>query len=777
MSAPAQVRPRPPAAEPGSTRRTLRALLASALGVLPLCELFTDVRWVFEIWVAMLVTIAPAAILRSRRAPRVWHTWLGLLLVVLWLTAKYLPDHALGGLLPTVGSWHDIGTLLTQLHDTTRNGVAPVHTTLAIKFVLAAVLSLLAALVDFIAVVGRRGALAGVPLLVVYTVSGAVPRHPVAWLYFAGAAIGFLLLLSIDADDEMRSWGRLIPRTGDARQTPGLVVSGPRIAAIALATAVILPLFAPSSPTNLIADAFHNNSGGGGGGLGGGFGAGGISLDPFDALKGDLQRAKPVNLFTVTLAGASATEPGYLRANVLSNYTDKGWSVLRHGGRESVADTGFQTEPEMPLRPTVNYTARIAISGLSDNPPIFGKPVAVDGVDSSTNWSTEDELLVGSRVRHDQQFVEQVAQPAPTIAELRATGTDYPPGVQVARQVPTAMPKMVTALVARLTRGLTSPYDKARALHNYFTDPVNGFTYSLATKAGDSGSDLVDFLTNKVGFCQQYAAAMGIMLRMAGLPARVVLGYTHPPADRAGRFTVTTNDAHSWVEVYFPGQGWIPFDPTPLAGIDGGSRADLPWAPHPRSQQGNGQDVPTVHRSVNPRATVRGSTASGADSSAGQHGAPLVTEPVLWAGLVLVFGALLALIPAGTRWQRRRRRLRAAVDGDPDPLWAELSATAVDLGYVWSPARTPRQVAGWLGRQIDPPAQRSLATLASAVEVSRYAPIGRRTDPGELIDELRTVEARLRAERSRSVRVAARLVPASLGWRRVRITLPRRRRR
>ena len=76
----------------------------------------------------------------------------------------------------------------------------------------------------------------------------------------------------------------------------------------------------------------------------------------------------------------------------------------------------------------------------------------------------------------------------------------------------------------------------------------------------------MDFLDTKIGFCQQYAAAMGVMLRKAGVPARVVLGYMHPMPDGNGKFTVTTFDAHAWVEAYFTGIGWVPFDPTPVDG-------------------------------------------------------------------------------------------------------------------------------------------------------------------------------------------------------------------
>lgn len=778
MTAPAQVSPRPASAQPGSVRRTVRALIASALGVLPLCELFTDVRWVFEIWLAMLIAVAPAAILRRWQRPSVLHTWLGLALVVVWLTARYLPEHAWGGLIPTAASRHDVSTLLSQVHETTTSGVAPVHTTLAIKFVLSAMLALLAALVDLIAVVGRRGALAGVPLLVVYTVSGAVPRHPVSWVLFTAAAAGFLLLLSIDADDEVRGWGRLIPRSGDARPVAALAVSGPRIAAIALVVAVVLPLLAPARPANLIANAFHNKHGSGGG-LGGGFGAGGgVALDPFDALKGDLQRSKPVNLFTVTLDSSPAAQPFYLRANVLTNYSDQGWSAGRHGGTESIRGTSYDTAPPaLSQRPTVNFTARIGVTGLADNPPIFGRPVSVEGVDGATNWSRDDELLLGTRVHNGQQITEEVAQPAPTRADLDSASADYPGDVLSARQVPPTMPRFVTDVVDQLTGRLSTPYAKARALSDYFTDPTNGFTYNLTTKAGDSGSELVDFLTNKVGFCQQYAAAMGIMLRMAGVPARVVLGYTHPLADQSGSFTVTTNDAHAWVEAYFVGVGWIPFDPTPLAGIDGGTRADLPWAPHPRSNSAAGNDVPTVSRTARPATSTTGSASSNPGAGATHRGGPSISWPVVWVLGALLVLVLLALIPAAARWRRRQGRLRAAGRGDPDPLWAELSDTAIDLGYVWSPARTPRQVAGWLGRQVDTPGARSLDTLASAVEVARYAPPDRHGERNPLVDELRTIEARLRAQRSRSVRVSARLLPASLGWRRFRFAVPRRKRR
>ncbi len=168
------------------------------------------------------------------------------------------------------------------------------------------------------------------------------------------------------------------------------------------------------------------------------------------------------------------------------------------------------------------------------------------------------------------------------------------------------MPVVVSNLVASITAGKATPYDKARALSTYFTDPANGFIYSLATKGGESGSDLVDFLTTgKAGFCQQYAAALAVMLRVANIPARVVLGYSHAAPNAAGQFEVTSDDAHAWVEAYFQGVGWVPFDPTPLTGADAGRAVALPWAPHPATAVvANGADPKNA--GLNPEADLGG---------------------------------------------------------------------------------------------------------------------------------------------------------------------------
>jgi transglutaminase-like putative cysteine protease len=771
-----------PPAEPADTatgggrqevRRTLLALLASALGVFPLCDLFVDRGWLIDVWLSMLIVIGPAAILRRRRPASAGQIWIGVALLVPWLTVNFVRSHAVFAVLPFAGAWHDVGRLMSDLHSTTTDEVAPVHTTVAIRLAVCALLGLIAALVDLLAVVGRRGALAGVPLLVVFTISGAVPRQPVTWYFFALAAVGFLILLALDSSDDLQRWGHYVPRSSrGARRRAAGAVSGQRIAAAAVVAAVVLPIFIPSDSRNFVANLFHPARSADATGFGadavsaGGSGTGGI--DPFAALRGQLNRDRRIQLLTVktssadpTFATAKGAQPFYLRTNVLPVFAGDGWRPGPEGSLEDLSDTQYPSAPGTEFEPrVVRYSAQITVTGLRSNPPVFATPTAISGLDSKTKWSPQNQLLIGSRVDGGQTIQESVAQPQPTQSDLNAA-TDKDPALAPWLKLPT-ISTYVRDLTARTVAKATTPYQKARAISDFFADPNNDFFYSLQTQNGDSGDDLTDFLKKRVGYCQQFAAAMGVMLRLAGVPARVVLGYAHDVPDAEGAFSVTTYDAHAWVEAYFSGIGWVPFDPTPIAGISGGQTNDLAWAPHDKiapQSPGGGQSLPTASPSTRASAPIQPPAAAGLSDNSGTW------RVLLGALIVLAVVALVLLIPAFVRWRRRRHRLRQARHGDTDALWAELSDTAVDLGYVWSTARTPRQVANWLGGS-SRTADGSLQSLTASVERARYAPSATASG-SQLTHDLAAVEAGLRSRRSGRERLQARFWPASLGWSRV----------
>ncbi len=745
-------------------RRTLIGLVGSALAVLPLLQILTDGAWVLDAWTAMAVAILPAAALRLRQPPRAVHLLPGVLLVILLLTMRYVPDNAVGGVLPLHGAWSDIAALSNQVGDTIRNGTAPLVSTPAIRMVLSAQLVLLAVAIDLIAVVARRPALAGIPFLLVFTLAGAVPRHGVGWLWFALAAVGYLLLLSSDSRDELARWGRMMPRTHTGAAAAGQASAGRRIALIAIVVAVAAPFVIPIRSGDLIADVLHN---GVGDGIGNGKGNGGVGLSAFASLKGRLTRSSPITLFTVDGASTSGSQPFYLRQEVLDFYDGRGWTSHGSGSTEGLDATEYAGTPfgATSVRDSTSYQVTIRIDRLVGNAPVFGMPSAMSGLPAEYGWSPQTDLVVGSGIHGGTTYTEQVRQPDPTVPELQSANPVADPGVSAWLQLPPNIPSQVSKQLSQLIEGKTTSYDKARAISDYFTNPVNGFVYSLQTKDGDSGSDLVDFLTNKTGYCQQFAAAMGVMLRMAGIPARIVLGYTHPVPDSKGHFVVTTDDAHAWVEAYFGSIGWVPFDPTPLATGPGTRAVALPWAPHAPGSGAGGEVDPQKHTgSVTGTGALDTSSGQPLSTSASRHGGGL--PGWLTSLLVAVGGGLLVLllVPANVRWTRRRARIRAAAHG-PDPLWAELADTAVDLGYVWSPVRTPRQVVRWLGREgLSPEAAGSLQTLARAVEQSRYAPPSQPIRRDDLVGDLREISGALRATRTRADRVRARLLPSSLPW-------------
>jgi transglutaminase-like putative cysteine protease len=112
-----------------------------------------------------------------------------------------------------------------------------------------------------------------------------------------------------------------------------------------------------------------------------------------------------------------------------------------------------------------------------------------------------------------------------------------------------------------------SPYAAVVALESYFRDGQN-FVYDQNPQARGDLPPLVEFVTRTHrGYCQHFAGAMTLMLRYLGIPARIGAGFTSGNYDQDdGTWTITDHDAHTWVEVWFRGYGWLPFDPTPGRG-------------------------------------------------------------------------------------------------------------------------------------------------------------------------------------------------------------------
>jgi transglutaminase-like putative cysteine protease len=149
-----------------------------------------------------------------------------------------------------------------------------------------------------------------------------------------------------------------------------------------------------------------------------------------------------------------------------------------------------------------------------------------------------------------------------SLPRLRAAPTEYPPDIQgTFLQLPQLDPR-IPELAQRITARAQNPFDKAVAVENYLR---TRFTYTLNLTGKPGDDPLAHFLfETRAGHCEYFASAMAIMLRTLGIPTREVNGFLPGEYnDLGGDYIVRASDAHSWVEVYFPGTGWMTFDPTP----------------------------------------------------------------------------------------------------------------------------------------------------------------------------------------------------------------------
>jgi hypothetical protein len=252
---------------------------------------------------------------------------------------------------------------------------------------------------------------------------------------------------------------------------------------------------------------------------------------------------------------------------------------------------------------------------------------------------------------------------------------------------------------------------------------------------------------------------MAVMVRAAGIPARVALGYTPGTPQDDGSRLITSDDAHAWVEVFFQGLGWVPFDPTPIAD---GRRAALPWAPRV-TPENLPQQAPALPE-IPPELLLLGDPSNPLGPDAGPIDLPVADTasggrswPAPAAVALVAAGA--AALPAALRLLQRRRRIAS---GTAQALWDELTATVDDLGLSRNHAWTPREAGGALADRVAAsPGAEAIQRLARAEELASYGPATDAREDG-LETALHTARRALLGSTDRLTRLQAALWPASL---------------
>ncbi len=300
----------------------------------------------------------------------------------------------------------------------------------------------------------------------------------------------------------------------------------------------------------------------------------------------------------------------YWRATTLDDYTGTGWQEsldLSPEASSNQIDSDSLALLPAAARNESNWVKQdVTVEALKDNHLIASaQPMRWDPPSDATFQDQGGDIVVLSRsLQRDQSYTVSSYAPQPTPKQLGQAGTNYPDSIERDLEViqTAAVPKFGTpdrdllmtvffdarfdgdplmqqnrALYERareVVGDVSTPYAAAATLEAWFRQPsLGGFVYDEQPPVPAANQPaLVQFVTQtKRGYCQHFAGAMALMLRYLGIPARVAAGFTSGSYDaNSHEWTVTDHEAHTWVEVYFPGWGWIPFDPTPGRGtLDG----------------------------------------------------------------------------------------------------------------------------------------------------------------------------------------------------------------
>jgi hypothetical protein len=760
-----------------NTRLTVAAGIATVLASIALYPLLAGGTWFWGGVGAVIVVGAVGAATRRRAIPAVLCFLAAIGAEFLYLNAVFAGRESWGGLLPTSASLHHLQLLLKQAMHDTHKYAPPVPPRPGIMLLTVAGIGLVGVLTDVLAVRLHRPAIAGLPLLVLFCVPLTTDARPGAvggTLVFCAGMVGYLGLLSADGRHRLRLWGRLIHPWQDDADSQGpdvrpLAAAGRRIGSAAVVLALALPLLVPGLQA-------HRLFAGEASGTGGSGNHGRISFPkPLDLLNTDLRESRPVPVLTYRTTDST---PPYLQVYVLGNLTTNAWTMgpppattglTSRGLMPAVPGLGKST-PGPSLREEIYLGTNLANRGnVSYLPlPYAARQVRVRSSDWRIDGSTLSVLspsarLAGLRYSVLAKDVNPLPQqlrgtPNPTSA---LNGYLYVPAAYRTKKLANVLNKIIG------TR--TTPFGKAVAIQQWFTAPGH-FRYTLKVGTTQSSSALIDFLTkakDKKGYCQQFAFAMAVLARLAGIPARVVVGYTQGSFTGNDTWQVKTSDAHAWPELFFPGAGWLRFEPTPpnQVGLPGQATAIPPPYSIPLSDLAGTSSLQTGQRlgtNPSPQATSaskgqaglsklkKTAPAGAGGAGANRHGG---TPPIL--PVVIALLAVMLIAPATTRALARRWRWWHARDdvARSHVAWHELRNDLTDHRISYRASESPRALTRRIATslRLGGAERDALERIALAEERASYA-----ISPAD--------SARVRADEALVRRAVAQTCPVSARW-------------
>jgi len=256
----------------------------------------------------------------------------------------------------------------------------------------------------------------------------------------------------------------------------------------------------------------------------------------------------------------------YWRARSYDTYQNGQWisSIVNASPFDPEADNLIHEATEARYPAVFEFSTALPLSTIytPSQPNWISRPSIVNGENQSGEFIDLSGIRAEPGIIAGETYIVQASPPNVTISQLRNAGTEYPEWIRERYlQLPETITDRTRAKALEIAAGLDNPYDITSAVTNWLRSNI---TYSETIPALPDQQDLVDwFLFDlKQGFCNYYATAEVVMLRSLGIPARWVVGYAQGEEQVEPRYVVRQRDAHAWPEVYFPGVGWVEFEPT-----------------------------------------------------------------------------------------------------------------------------------------------------------------------------------------------------------------------
>ena len=674
------------------------ALVAAA--TLPLGRLFHSGRAVPTI----LVTIAAGTgVAWALRRARIFTPLAALIAaaVFFWHAGLLFHRDAMLGPLPTPAMFAEVGRAIAFAIRASTTEVAPVAATPSLLTLIAMVVWAAAWLADDAIHKLRHPLLAIGFVLPVFVFPATLLASPRRWLdaaLFIGAS---LAVMFSDESSRLSRWGRTAG-IGTPGWKPGLAArTGGLVTLAAILAAPLVPGYGAEP----------------------GFGTGGeefgrgdrVALNPLVSIQPSLNQTPAVPLFTV-----KAEEPAYWRITALDQFNGIVWSAPPRRAVPEISGTTIPATVPVPQSRTLKQ--EITLAKLS-GPWLPGayEAIRVDRRDSVRLEPVTRSLVLSGQMRTGERVdvTSRLISPAPEDLD-RITAEDItgdPIGSQFLGLPGNEVPAEIRAAALQITDGETSLFRKAVAIQNH----LRQFEYDDQVANGHSYRTMSQFLLEvRRGYCEQFSSTMAVLARVIGIPSRVAIGFAAGDPIGADEYRVTTKHAHAWVELYFPGYGWLPFEPTPRSEITITPTYTTPQALNPTINP-----EPTTQPTAQPTGSAAPPTSEPRDpdvggAAGGVAGAPKDRKP-LWIALALIAGTLLAL-PGGAAAKRLLRRRKATN--------ARAATVAHYMDFLdWCaaarvpkrPGETPAEYAGRLAAMAAP-AEGPLRDLAAITERTLWAP-------------------------------------------------------